>query len=166
MKRLPVSITEPDFERLVKATPKEHHRLAFLLGFGSGMRVSEVVNLDKRHIREEGGILIEQGKGKKDRVVPKPKGFRPRHINLIPIGVGARALQIAFVSSCDKAGLLKEKPGLHFHSLRHGFATRCLESGMPINQVQLLLGHGNISTTSIYTRANPTDALKSYEDLF
>lgn len=52
------------------------------------------------------------------------------------------------------------------HSLRHGFATRCLESGIPINQVQMLLGHSNVSTTSIYVKANPIDAIKNYEELF
>ena len=62
--------------------------------------------------------------------------------------------------------LSKLNPGYSFHSLRHGFATRLLENGMPLNQIQILLGHSNISTTSVYVKANPKDALQSYEELF
>ncbi len=53
-----------------------------------------------------------------------------------------------------------------WHKLRHGFASRLVNKGVPITQVQLLLGHSNIATTNVYTHANPKDALKSYEDLF
>ena len=72
-------------------------------------------------------------------------------------------LQRNFKTACVKAKL---NSLYTFHSLRHGFATRLHESGTPLNQVQVLLGHSNISTTSVYVKANPLDAIKSYEDLF
>ncbi len=165
-KRLPVGLTEAEFKKLTANTEREHHKLAFLLGFAAGLRVSEVVNLEKRHIRNDGSILIELGKGGKDRIVPIPKGFKKKHLTSLPIGVGSRALQKAFLSCCKRAGLLENKPNLHFHSLRHGFALQCLESGMPLNHLQVLLGHANIATTSQYLRANPKDAIKSYEENF
>jgi len=62
--------------------------------------------------------------------------------------------------------LLEQKPDIHFHSLRHGFATRAIEQGIPIHHVRTLMGHSNISTTNIYLIANPKDALHSYEELF
>jgi len=166
-KKLPVGITEEEFTNLIRHTPNKKHRLAFLLGFGAGMRVSEVINLQKRHIDfKHKKILIEEGKGGKDRVVPLPKGFREANLAYIPMGISTRALQKGFKNSCRKSGLLERKPTIHFHSLRHGFATRMLEAGVPIHQVQLALGHANLSTTSVYLRANPDDMLKNYEELF
>ena len=53
-----------------------------------------------------------------------------------------------------------------FHSLRHGFATRLVEVGVPLNQVQLLMGHSSLSVTNVSTKARPQDALKNYWELF
>jgi integrase/recombinase XerD len=167
IKKLPVSITTEEFIKLIKNTKMEHHKISFLLGFGSGLRISEVRNLEARDVNiKEKKILVRQGKGSKDRVVPLPKGFKEKHLKMLPIKCSVRALQIAFKRSCDKARLLKNKPELHFHSLRHGFATKCISQGMPIHHVRTLLGHSNISTTNIYLEANPKEALKSYENLF
>ena len=166
-KKLPVSISLEEFTILVKHVKKKHHKVAFLLAFGAGLRISEVVNLEQRDINfKEKNILVRQGKGKRDRIVPIPKGFRESHLKHIPIKIGVRQLQKSFKRAAMKAGLLKDKPDLHFHSLRHGFATRCLATGMKIHYLQHLLGHTNISTTSRYLHANPKDALKEYEDLF
>ena len=165
--KLPVAIDKEEFAKLIKSTKFEHWKIAFLLGFGAGMRISEVVKVEPRDIDfEKKSIHIRQGKGSKDRIVPMPKGFMPKHLKYLPMKCGARALQFGFHKSCVKAGLLETKPELHFHSLRHGFATRCLESGMPLNMVQVLLGHSNISTTSIYVKANPADAIKNYMENF
>jgi len=109
-------------------------------------------------------IFIKAGKGKKDRIVPAPKKLPVSYYDLLPIKIGERALQKAFQELLKRAKITRED--ISFHSLRSGFATRCLEAGMPLNQVQLLLGHANISTTSVYVRANPKDALISYENLF
>ena len=77
---------------------------------------------------------------------------------------GVRALEISFKNYVKKAGI--EKQDLHFHSLRHSFAVRCMERGIPLNQIQIILGHESIATTGIYLRINPKDALDNYEKLW
>ena len=165
--KLPVVVSVDEFTKLIKNTKKIRDKIAFLLGFGSGLRVSEIIGLEKRDINlNERKILVRQGKGSKDRIVPLPKGFRESHLQHIPIKVGVRQLQKSFRNASERAGLLKVKPTLHFHSLRHGFGTRCVSEGMPIHHLRTLMGHTNISTTNVYLEATPKDALKSYEELF
>lgn len=167
MKKLPVAITEEEFTQLIKKTDKKHHQIAFLLGYGAGLRVSEIVKLEPRSINlKDRQILIEQGKGGKDRPVPLPKGFREEHLKLFPLKIGVRALEKAFKKYCKEAGLLETKPSLHFHSLRHGFATNSVSKGIPIHHIRTLMGHSNISTTNVYLEMNPKEAMKSYEELF
>ena len=167
MKKLPVAITEDEFTELIKNTLKEHHKLAFLLGYGSGMRISEVTSLLPQNVDiKEKKILIIQGKGSKDRIVPMPKGFKEKHLKMLPIKCKVRSLQVAFRSAAFRAGLIEKKPSIHFHSLRHGFATRLVSQGVPIHHIRTLLGHSNISTTNVYLESNPIEALKSYEELF
>ena len=137
-------------------------RTAFLLGYGAGMRISEVMRCEKKHFRKD-SIFIPESKYGVERVVPIPKGWREEFFKQLPIKKNLRTLQRKFKTYAKKAKL---NPLYSFHSLRHGFATRLLESGTPINQVQLLLGHANLATTSVYTKANPFDAIKSYEELF
>ena len=164
-KKLPISISGEEFYKLMRVTKRKHHKLAFALGFMSGMRISEILHLQKEDVDfQRHSILIRCGKGGKDRVVPMPKSLPTSYYDLLPMKCGMRALERAFKRKLKHIRI--NRPGLHFHSLRHGFATHALESGMPINQVQLLLGHSNVSTTSIYVRANPKEALKRYEDLF
>lgn len=163
-RKLPKSIRPEDFIKLIKIIPRKDmaSKISFLLAYGSGMRVSEVCRCSPEHFRDA-SIFIPESKYGVERVVPIPKAWRKDFLKHLPIKIGIRTLQYHFKRYKDKA---KINPALSFHSLRHGFATRLLESGVPINQVSLLLGHKNIATTSIYTKANPIDALKSYEDLF
>jgi len=184
-KKLPVALTEDEFGNLIRNTKKDRFKLAFLFGFGAGMRLSEILG----GVRENGEIMppltadkidmqrktiyIKDAKGGKDRIVPVPKGLKIEHIKLLPLNQGysniksaRRAFEIAFKVAAERAGLLKIKPGLHFHSLRHSFGTLLANSGMPIHHIRTLMGHSNISTTNIYLEANPKDALKSYEELF
>ena len=166
-KKLPVAIEEDEFIELIKATKYPHWKVAFLFGFAAGLRISEVVKLKKEDIDfNKGQIFIGDAKGGKDRIVPIPKGLMPKHLKHLPMKCGARALQSAFKKCAEKAGLLKTKPELHFHSLRHGFGSKCGGSGMPIPYLRDLMGHENISTTNIYLRMNPRDALKSYQEFF
>ena len=82
---------------------------------------------------------------------------------VIQIKKSIRTLQRKFKKYAKLAGLPEHYV---FHSLRHGFGTRMVESGVPLNQIQLLMGHSSLTVTNVYTKARPKDALKSYEDLF
>ncbi len=162
--KIPKAVRVEEFKLLIQKVPRDDYiaRVSFLLAYGSGLRVSEVVRCEKEHIKGN-TIFIPESKNGVERIVPKPKGWRDVFLKYLPIKVTVRTLQRKF----RKYSVLAKLSDYYtFHSLRHGFATRLLESGVPINQVQVLLGHSNISTTSIYTKANPHDAIKSYEDLF
>jgi integrase/recombinase XerD len=161
---LPKSVTENEFVLLMRSFRKSNlaGKVACLLAYESGLRLSEVRALTPLNIQKN-MIEVVEGKGGKSRVVPLPKGWRAGFITLLPIKKTGRSLQRNFKTAAKKAGL---SPFYTFHSLRHGFATRLLEKGVPINQVQLLMGHSDISTTGIYLKARPLDALKSYEEYF
>ncbi|KKM23635.1 hypothetical protein LCGC14_1613200 [marine sediment metagenome] len=163
-RKLPKCVRQEEWPRLIKVTPKKDKvaRISFLLAYGTGMRVSEVKRCSPEHFREN-SIFIPESKYGVERVVPIPKGWKKEFLKQLPLNRGIRSIQRRFEKYSK---LAKLDPKYSFHSLRHGFATRLLESGVPPNQVQLLMGHSNLATTSIYTRANPIDAIKSYEDLF
>ena len=164
-RKLPSYLDEEEFIKLIKLVKKPHHKLAFILGFNSGLRISEVIHIKKEDIDlNNKRIFIRNSKWGKDRVVPLPKGFPKNYLKQIPLSCGVRALQIAFKNYVNKAEITKSN--LHFHSLRHSFAVRCMNRGIPLNQIQLLLGHESISTTSIYLKINPQDALNNYEKLW
>jgi integrase/recombinase XerD len=184
-KPLPISIDELEFSNLIKHTKKEKFKLAFLLGYGAGMRLSEIVGgsraegidikpltKDKMNFNNK-SIFIEDAKGGKDRTVPIPKGLKESYLKYLPLNQGystiesaRRSMEKTFRLSAEKAGILKNKPKLHFHSLRHGFGTQLANKGVPIHHIRTLMGHSNISTTNVYLEMNPKEALKSYEDLF
>ena len=167
MNKLPIALTEEEFVALCKVDKNKHHRVSYVLGYFSGLRISEVVNLKPEDINIQGkSIFISQGKGKNDRVVPLPKYFKEVMLKEIPMKCGVRALQKAFKIAATKTGLKQIKPDVSFHSLRHSFATRCVHAGMPIDHVRTLLGHASISTTNVYLKANPKEALSKYEELF
>ena len=163
-RKIPKAVRPEEFPLLIKKVPREDliARIGFLLSYGSGMRISEVLRCKKEHIKLN-SIFIPEAKYGVERIVPRPKGWKEIFFSSLPLKTTARTLQRKF----KKYSLLAKLSDYYtFHSLRHGFATRSLESGVPINQVQVLLGHSNIATTSVYTKANPHDAIKSYEDLF
>lgn len=164
-KRLLRCVRVEEFPLILKEAKKDNDNtfmIAVLLAYGAGMRISEVIRCNKDHFRPS-SIFIPESKYGVERVVPIPKGWREEFTKKLPLDVTIRTLQRKFKKYSKSANLTSDYT---FHSLRHGFATRLLESGAPINQVQILLGHSNLATTSIYTKANPTDAIKSYEDLF
>jgi integrase len=163
-RKIPKAIRPEEFRLMIDKTPIKDTlaRVSFILAYGSGMRLCEVLRCNREHFKGN-TIFIPESKYGVERIVPVPKGWKDSFFVCLPLKTTGRTLQRKFKKYSAKANL----PNYYtFHSLRHGFATRLLESGTPINQVQVLLGHSNLSTTSIYTKANPHDALKSYEDLF
>ena len=163
-KKLVKGLTPEEFKKLISAIPTKDRisRTAFLLGYGSGLRISEVTKLKKDDVKDN-YISIWDSKGGKDRTVPKPKGWKEYMFNELPIKKSDRTLQRRFKKYIKICALPDHYV---FHSLRHGFGTRMVESGVPLNQLQLLMGHSSLSVTNVYTKARPQDALKSYEELF
>jgi len=163
-----MSLSDEEFGKVISQLKNnkigKESKVAFLLSYESGLRIAEVKNLQKENIDEKSKrIYVKEGKYLKDRTVPLPKSWKSWMMEFIPIKKSIRSLERNFKTACKKSEL---RTDLHYHNLRHSFATHCLERGMPINQVQLFLGHSNVQTTNVYIKANPIDALKSYEDKF
>jgi len=164
--KLPSILNEEEFTKLIKATNQTHHKLAFKLAFLCGLRISEIINLKKSSFDSQRRLIfVSQGKGGRDRYVPYPTKFiSKKEIDKnIPIKCGVRALQIAFKNYITK---VVKRPDLHFHNLRHSFATNLLGKGIPITEVQFWLGHSKLSTTTIYLKVSPDVALKRYEEMW
>ena len=184
-KRIYEDVHEADFIKLLNVTKKTEHRLAFILAYGSGLRISEIAGgkrsdgttMEKLmpeniHLKEH-KIFVRQAKGMKDRITYSPKWLKQRDLKCFPIKIGKRAIQGAFLRNSLKAGINweigkyirkeKEVPiyKYHFHCLRSSFVTRLLNKGVPIHHVRLLAGHENLSTTSGYAKSNPIDAIES-----
>lgn len=160
--RLPEVLNELQFTQLMKECKHDNHKLAFSLGFFCGLRISEVTKLQPADVDLQRGMLfIRAGKGDKDRYVPIPSPM-VRGLKHLPVGVGDRALQIAF----NKLSLKVLGKSHHFHTLRHSSATFYLSKGMNIRQVQQLLGHSRLDTTMIYTHVSPDDVKNKMEEIW
>jgi site-specific recombinase XerD len=168
-KALPKVLTREDVLRLADHVTNRRHRLAVLLMYAAGLRVSEVIAANVRDVDLAAmTITVRGGKGRKDRVtVLSPAladdlawlvGARPGADPLVPNRAGARwtirSLQHVVEHAADRAGL---EGRVSCHTLRHSFATHLLEGGTDIRFIQELLGHSRIETTTRYTHVrNPT----------
>ena len=168
MRKLPKIITQEDFEKLFKAEKDKKTKLAMLLGFEGGLRISEIVGykdkvpaLTKDNV-EDASIRIVCGKGKKDRIVPRPKRLNETAKNMLPINIPRRTLQHR-VTQLGKRVLDKH---ITFHTLRHGFGSHLAGSGRPLHEIQMLMGHSRLDTTGIYLHANPVKAIEGAQDVF
>jgi integrase/recombinase XerD len=172
--RVPKTLTEAQVEALLTApdvsTPLGLRDRAMLeLMYASGLRVSELVGLKTVHVSLAEGALRATGKGARERLVPfgeEAHGWLARYLaegrGQILSGQTSDAL---FVTA--RGGpmtrqmfwkLIKQhalRGGVHVplspHTLRHAFATHLLNHGADLRAVQMLLGHADISTTTIYT---------------
>jgi integrase/recombinase XerD len=172
--RVPRTLTEPQVEALLAApdtgTPLGLRDRAMLeLMYASGLRVSELVQSKAVHLSLEEGVLRVLGKGARERLVPfgeEARAWLLRYLHearaIILAGQRSDALFVTargaamtrqmfwrIVKRCAlQAGI---QAPLSPHTLRHAFATHLLNHGADLRAVQLLLGHADIGTTTIYT---------------
>lgn len=161
---------------------KDRDIMMLLISFYSGLRINELLNLSPFDFNWEswgmdtngiGKLTIrkEIAKGKKQREVYLPsflmkmiyKYIKANDIENEKIFPISKRRWQKIVAVEGKKYLKKE---IHPHTLRHSFATYLLEKGVPIEKVQRMLGHGNISATSIYIHLSKKNVEKSYREIF
>jgi integrase/recombinase XerC len=182
-KHLPQFLTEGEAAKLIEsAFPKNtrderglRDRAILETFYSTGIRISELVGLNRQDMDVIGGVVTVMGKGRKERIVP----IGERAISAIREYLASRRSQdeALFLNRSGKrittrgvrnivtkyirfAGM---KQGVSPHTLRHSFATHMLNRGADLRSVQELLGHVNLSTTQIYTHLT-TERLKTVYD--
>jgi integrase/recombinase XerD len=171
--KLPLVMSVDEMKRLLAVASSLKTRVLLSLGYGCGLRASEIVRLKVRHIdRAQNIIRIEQSKGRKDRNVMLPQemldllrqwwkarparhdvGIPPAERWLFPSRktagrpITTRHLNRLFHEAADAAGI---KKGVTLHTLRHSFATHLLEDDTNVRTIQALLGHTKLETTARY----------------
>ena len=152
--------------------------------YGCGLRVSELVDLDRAMVLAEDGYLRVTGKGDKQRVVPISgtalqsllEYLKSARVLLHPKRVsspldgkavflnirGHRISRQGVFKIVDLYGRQVGIDGLHPHMLRHTFATHLLEGGADLRAIQEMLGHADISTTHIYTHVDRSHLREEY----
>jgi integrase/recombinase XerD len=172
--RVPKTLSEAQVEALLGAPDVAkalglRDRAMLELMYASGLRVSELVTLKSVHVSLGEGVLRVMGKGSKERLVPfgaEAADWLQRYLSQARAAIlGAHASDALFVTARGtgmtrqmfwklikqhalKAGV---RGALSPHTLRHAFATHLLNHGADLRAVQMLLGHADISTTTIYT---------------
>lgn len=176
-KRLPVFIDEESICRLFKEIEYPdgfegaRDKLVLELLYGTGIRLSELIDLRDSDIDESGGVIRVLGKGEKERIIPFPgnlsdsvncyKGLRDAEFGdemddyLLLTNSGSHLypkfvyrvvnLYLSFVTTVSK-----KSP----HIIRHSFATHLLNRGADLNAIKELLGHANLSATQVYTHTS------------
>ena len=172
--RVPKLMSEAQVEALL-AAPSENtalgqrDRAMLELMYASGLRVSELVGLKTFHLGLNEGVLRVMGKGDKERLVPfgqiareavvlylaqaRPVILNGQQTDDLFVTRRGRAMsRVMFWLLVKKYALLADiRSPLSPHTLRHAFATHLLNHGADLRAVQMLLGHADISTTTIYT---------------
>ncbi len=184
-KHLPNVLTIDEVDKLMNITldnPFNYRTKAMLeLMYGSGLRVSELVNLTLNDIDLFNNTILISGKGSKERIVPlgdyakdyleeylnvrssliKKKNGNPEKLFLNNHGLPITRNGFNFLLN----NLLKEKnidKKVTPHTLRHSFATHMLDNGADLRTIQELLGHSDIVTTRIYTHVSKKQIQENY----
>jgi integrase/recombinase XerD len=148
--------------------------------YASGLRVSELVDLELGDVNLDDGFIAVLGKGNKRRIVPlgapsraamsqyltdvRPGWARPAERGCFVTARGKRMTRQSFWAIVKKyaraAGVTKP---ISPHKLRHSFATHLLAGGADLRSVQTMLGHADISTTQIYTHVSGDHLRRMHE---
>lgn len=177
---LPEVLSLEEIDRMIAQidmSKSESHRNRAIIEilYGSGLRVSELVNLRLSDIYIKEGYMRITGKGSKQRLVPispvaiewfkywiqdrskldiKPEAIDIAFLNRYGRQL-TRAMIFTIIKSLTRAADIKKT--ISPHTLRHSFATHLLQNGADLRFIQQLLGHESISTTEIYTHVDIND---------
>lgn len=170
---LPEVLSLEEIDAMINAIPKDkneslRNEAIIEMLYGSGLRVSELINLKISRISAEEGFMLVEGKGSKERIVP----VSGRALSLIKLWLPERNLLSVAPEDSDILFLnrrgrrltrvmifyivkdLAQRAGIKRkvspHTLRHSFATHLLEGGANLRSIQELLGHESVTTTELY----------------
>ena len=166
-KKLPNVLSKEEVKAILNASNNLKHRTMLSLTYACGLRCGEVLNLTIKDIHSDRNLLlIKQGKGKKDRIVPISekiiemlrdyyKTYKPKtwlfEGQLENTPYSERSFQQILKLALSKTNILKP---VTLHWLRHSYATHLLENGTDLRFIQELLGHSSSKTTEIYTHVS------------
>ena len=187
-KKLPKVLTEEEIKKLINSIDLNHdfgqrNKTIIEILYGTGIRVSELINLKLSNIFFKENVIKVIGKGNKERFVPlgeiasNEMKIYINNRNLLKIdskssdilflnryGRGlTRSMIFKIISDASKRVGLDKK--ISPHTLRHSFATHLIKNGADLRTIQLILGHESITTTEIYTHLDTLhleEVLKKY----
>ena len=181
-RKLPKILSEEELNVFFDACEDYMYKTIFMMIYGSGLRISEATNIriediDSKNMR----LFVRNGKGERQRYTVLPKAslemlrkcyqiYKPNHsegymfLNCDGNPLKVERLRVFFRKYRRKAGISEE---FIVHSLRHSFATKLVEEGVPLVQVKELLGHSCIRSTMTYVHvANNMQKVDSPLDIF
>ena len=171
-----IIFTQNQIKELYKNCENEQEKMILNIAYGCGLRVGEMVKLNKKDIDlQENRLIVESGKNNKRRIVPitnqivsefieylkssEIQNSKPVFLNIENRRMQSGSFNLILKKLIDKTNFGKrfkqtELNKIGMHTLRHSIATHLLENGMKLEQVQTFLGHSNLETTQIYTHIN------------
>lgn len=186
-RKLPAVLGIKEIDRLLTAIDLSHaqgYRNLTILEtlYGSGLRVSELINLKISDLHFDENLLLITGKGNKQRLVPlggvckqKLKVYleevrihvpvKKEYQDIVFLNQHGRQLTRAMIftivrQTAANAGMEKK---ISPHTFRHSFATHLLENGADLRSIQLMMGHENITTTEVYMHLDTEHLSKSLQ---
>ena len=190
-RRLPRTLPRLDLARALDRIAGEdaaslRDRAMLELTYSAGLRLSELVGLDRRDVDRGGGLLRVRGKGRRERIVPVGRGalaaldrYRavletqaPGALAVArapdaPVFVNPRGQRLSgrTVQRVVRRRLGEVAGGLGVtpHALRHSFASHLLDNGADLRAIQELLGHRSLTSTQVYTHVSGSRLRKAYQ---
>lgn len=185
-KKLPRVVMLEEIETILRSDMEPKERAVFELLYATGLRVSELVELEVGNVDLKNNTVKTMGKGSKERVIPlgshakaaierylEDRNLMLRLLNITPDpkklflnnrgGKISRQFVYSFIRACGEK-LIGGKT-ISPHTIRHSFATHLLERGADLRVVQELLGHSSIVTTQLYTHVSKKRLKEVYHSI-
>ena len=170
-KLLPTVLSKEEVIDLLRYTKNLKHRAVLAMIYSAGLRISELLNLELKHIDiDRRQILVKNSKGRRDRNIILAESFIPLMQNYLmsynpktyfvegkPFQQYSAESVRAFLHKSTKIARISKR--VTPHTLRHSYATHLLENGIDLRYIQELLGHAKPETTMIYTHVSKKDLL-------